>query len=60
MLSTLVTLQAQDITFNTLYKRYTPQHYSIGSYPITGTDGLKIKWDGGIRLSTNVGIVLQV
>lgn len=44
---------AQDISFNKLYSNNDPVNYFLGHYSIPGTDGLQIKWDGGIRLLTN-------
>ncbi|WP_234110715.1 hypothetical protein [Chryseobacterium sp. R2A-55] len=53
-------LRAQSIAFDMLYGNSGPEYYSIGHYPIPGNDGLLIKWDGGIRLTTTSSTALQV
>lgn len=52
-LISFVFLGAQNIAFTKLYGNADPTNYYLGSYPVSGTDGLSIKWDGGIRLITN-------
>jgi hypothetical protein len=53
-------LFSQDIPFNKLYGNSDPVHYYLGHYPVTGTDGLDINWDGGIKLQTSAGVGIQL
>lgn len=52
--------RGQNIAFDKLYGNSAPEYYSIGHYPVPGNDGLLIKWDGGIRLTTTSSTALQV
>ena len=54
------TLFSQQIAFDKLYGNNDPVNYYLGHYPVTGTDGLAIYWDGGIRLQTSTGVGLQL
>lgn len=48
----LIRITAQDISFNKLYGNSDPNNYYLGHYPVSGSDGLNIKWHGGIKLTT--------
>ncbi|WP_050022172.1 hypothetical protein [Chryseobacterium sp. P1-3] len=52
-------LFSQDIAFNKLYGNSDPVNYYLTHYPVPGSDGLDIKWYGGIRLQTT-GSILQL
>ncbi|MCL8535551.1 hypothetical protein M9991_01565 [Chryseobacterium gallinarum] len=52
-------LFSQDIAFNKLYGNSDPVNYYLTHYPVAGSDGLDIKWYGGIRLQTT-GSILQL
>ncbi|WP_053327231.1 hypothetical protein [Chryseobacterium gallinarum] len=52
-------LFSQDIAFNKLYGNSDPANYYLTHYPVPGSDGLDIKWYGGIRLQTT-GSILQL
>lgn len=52
-LLSLIFSQAQDIAFNKLYGNNDPTNYYLGHYPVASSDGLMIKWYGGIKLVTN-------
>lgn len=56
----LTFLQAQNIAFDKLYGNSSPENYYLGHYPVATSDGLQIKWHGGIRLATSGGTALQV
>ncbi|GAE65909.1 hypothetical protein SAMN05421692_3417 [Chryseobacterium indologenes] len=51
---------AQEIAFDKLFSNSDAANYSIGHYPVSGTDGLKIRWYGGIRLETESGTGIQI
>nr|WP_315029418.1 hypothetical protein [uncultured Chryseobacterium sp.] len=51
---------AQEIAFDKLYSNSDAANYSIGHYPVSGDDGLKIRWYGGIRLETQSGTGIQI
>ena len=57
---TLTLTQAQNIAFDKLYGNSAPEHYYLGHYPVAGSDGLQIKWHGGIRLTAGSSTVLQI
>ena len=52
-LISFIFFSAQDSAFNKLYGNGDPNNYYLGHYPVVGSDGLNIKWYGGIRLITN-------
>ncbi|WP_228412556.1 hypothetical protein [Chryseobacterium sp. G0240] len=52
-------LFSQDIAFDKLYGNADPANYYLTHYPVSGSDGLDIKWFGGIRLQTT-GSILQL
>ncbi|WP_246008717.1 hypothetical protein [Chryseobacterium lactis] len=52
-------LFSQDIPFSKLYGNSDPANYYLTHYPVSGSDGLDIKWYGGIRLQTT-GTVVQL
>lgn len=58
-LMTFGLLFSQDIAFNKLYGNADPANYYLTHYPVPGSDGLDIKWYGGIRLQTT-GSILQL
>lgn len=51
------TLFSQNIAFDKLYGNSDPVNYYLTHYPVSGSDGLDIKWHGGIRLQTTGGII---
>ncbi|MEB4763267.1 MULTISPECIES: hypothetical protein [Chryseobacterium] len=53
------TLFSQNIAFDKLYGNSDPVNYYLTHYPVSGSDGLDIKWFGGIRLQTT-GSILQL
>lgn len=50
-------LFSQNIPFDKLYGNSDPVNYYLTHYPVTGSDGLDIKWHGGIRLQTSEALV---
>ena len=53
-------LFSQNIAFDKLYGNSEPQHYFLGHYPVVDSDGLQIKWHGGIRFTTGGSTALQI
>ena len=56
----LSSFYSQNIAFDKLYGNSAPQHYYLGHYPVVGSDGLQIKWYGGIRLTAGSSTVVQI
>ncbi|WP_053082652.1 hypothetical protein [Chryseobacterium angstadtii] len=51
------TLFSQNIPFDKLYGNSDPTNYYLTHYPVAGSDGLDIKWYGGIKLQTSEALV---